>query len=413
MTGEEEPHPEHSLRRPRSGHAQVTNIELFFDLVYVFAVTQLSHYLLGHLTLTGALQCGLLLVMVWLLWAYTTWVTNWLDPGLIPVRLLLLALMLVSLVLSAGLPEAFTDGGLLVGGAYALMQVGRCLFAVWALSGALQRNFQRILCWCCLSSGLALAGGLVPGARAEFWAAAALVDLVGGLAGFYTPGLGRSLTQDWDIEGGHFAERCQAFILIALGESIVVIGATLARLLAGPLAAPHASAGPTVAAFVVAFVAAAAMWWLYFDRSAEAGAEAIARSADPGRLGRSAYHFVHPIMVAGIIVAAAGDEIVLSHPRAPAAAAFSWLILGGAGLYLAGLAAFKAVVWGRISWTRIGALALLALLGLAAPHLAVLALDGCTAAVMVAVAVADHFTREKIEAAPLAADQSAAPRRPE
>jgi low temperature requirement protein LtrA len=260
---------EHGLRRERSGPARVTNVELFFDLVYVFAVTQLSHYLLGHLTLVGALQCGLLLVMVWLLWAYTTWVTNWLDPAQIPVRLLLLALMLVSLAMSAGLPEAFTDGGLLVGAAYAVMQVGRSAFAVWGLRGTpLGRNFQRILAWCCLSGGLALAGGLVPGARAALWLAAVAVDLAGGVAGFYTPGLGRSQTQDWDIAGGHFAERCQGFILIALGESIVVTGATLARLLAGPLAAPHASAGPAVAAFVVAFVGSAGMWWLYFDRSA-------------------------------------------------------------------------------------------------------------------------------------------------
>ena len=125
------------LRRQRAdGPSRVTNVELFFDLVYVFAVTQLSHYLLAHQTVTGALRAGLLLVMVWLLWAYTTWVTNWLDPEQIPVRLLLLGLMLVSLVMSAGLPEAFTDGGVLVGGAYAVMQIGRSVFAVWALRGS-------------------------------------------------------------------------------------------------------------------------------------------------------------------------------------------------------------------------------------------------------------------------------------
>src|ERR1700728_1212187 len=112
---------ERGLRRQRAaGESRVTNVELFFDLVYVFAVTQLSHYLLAHQTVTGALRAGLLLVMVWLLWAYTAWVTNWLDPEQTPVRLLLLGLMLVSLVMSAGLPEAFTDGGVLVGGAYAV-----------------------------------------------------------------------------------------------------------------------------------------------------------------------------------------------------------------------------------------------------------------------------------------------------
>src|SRR3984957_221396 len=122
-------------RPDAAGRQRVTNMELFFDLVFVFAITQLSGYLLGHRTLAGALQAGLLLAMVWLLWAYTTWLTNWFDPDKIPVRLLLLGLMLVSLVMSAALPDAFRSSGLLVGGAYLVMQVGRSLFAVLALRG--------------------------------------------------------------------------------------------------------------------------------------------------------------------------------------------------------------------------------------------------------------------------------------
>src|SRR5260370_14847827 len=133
------------MRERGAGAAGVTSIELFFDLVYVFAITQLSHYLLHHLTVAGALQGAVLLAMVWQLWAYTTWVTNWLDPGRIPVRLLLLALMAISLVMSAALPSAFTNSGLLVGCSYAVMQIGRSVFAVWALRGQpLAVNFQRI-----------------------------------------------------------------------------------------------------------------------------------------------------------------------------------------------------------------------------------------------------------------------------
>jgi low temperature requirement protein LtrA len=385
-----------SLMRDRTeGRERVTTVELFFDLVYVFAVTQLSHYLLRHLTAAGALQTALLLVMVWLLWAYTTWLTNWLDPDRIPVRLLLLALMLVGLAMSAALPRAFADSGLLIGVAYAVMQIGRSAFAIWALRGQqLAVNFQRILVWCCASGALAIAGGLTASAfpRALFWLLAVVVDLVGGVAGFYTPWLGRSTTQEWDIEGGHFAERCQGFILIALGESIVVIGGTLAGLLGpgGPLSAPRADQPATITAFAVAFVGSAALWWLYFDRSAEAGARLIGESDDPGRLGRSAYHFVHPIMVAGIIVVAAADELVLARPDAVGVASTSWLILGGAGLYLSGLLAFKLTVWRRVSWQRAAALAVIALLGLVAPHISALGLSSCAAAVVVAVAVADY-----------------------
>ncbi len=369
--------------RERAGSERVTNVELFFDLVYVFAVTQLSHYLLAHPTPGGALQAALLLAMVWLLWVYTTWVTNWLDPERISVRLMLLALMLASLVLSAALPDAFGARGLAVGIAYAAMQIGRSAFTVVALRGRrLQRNFQRILSWCLVSGALAVLGGVVTGhARAACWLGAVAVDLIGGAVGFYTPGLGRSTTRDWTIEGGHFAERCQAFILIALGESIVVIGAALSGLGYVSLA--------SVAAFGTAFVGSAGLWWLYFDRSAEEGARVIASSADPGRLGRSAYHFVHPVMVAGIIVTAAADELVVAHPDAAASARTSWMILGGAALFIAGHAAFKAIIWRHLSWPRVIALPVLALLGLLAPHVSALVLAACSAALVVALVLAD------------------------
>jgi low temperature requirement protein LtrA len=372
------------LRRDRSGEQRVTNIELFFDLVYVFAVTQLSHHLLGNPTVGGALQTALLLAMVWLAWAYTTWVTNWLDPELIPVRLLLVAVMLVSLAMSAALPRAFTDLGLMVGGAYAIMQVGRTVFMVVVLRGdPLRANFERILAWCVVSGALAVAGGLVHGhPRWILWLLAVGVDFTGGVVGFVTPGLGRSHTSDWDIAGGHFAERCQAFILIALGESIVTIGTVLSG---------DKITAANVTSFVVAFLGAVALWWLYFDRSAAAGAEIIAASDDPGRLGRSAYHFIHPVMVAGIIVCAAADDLVLAHPGEASSTAVAWMILGGPALFLAGHVAYKRVVWGYLPRTRIAGVVVLALLGLPAGSIPRLALGVCSAAVVIAVAVSDYI----------------------
>jgi low temperature requirement protein LtrA len=372
------------LLRDRSGVQRVTNIELFFDLVYVFAVTQLSHYLLGHADLRGALQAGLLLMMVWLVWSYTTWVTNWLDPDLMAVRLLLVVLMLVSLAMSVSLPRAFEDLGLWVGGAYAVQQIGRTVFMVIALRGhPLEANFRRILAWCVASGAFAIAGGLAHGnARAVLWLGAVCIDLLGGAVGFYTPGLGRSRTSDWTIEGGHFAERCQAFILIALGESIVIIGATLTE---RPVTASDATA------LVIGFVGAVALWWLYFDQSAEAAAEEIARSDDPGRLGRSAYHLIHPVMVAGIIVSAAADQKVLSDPAATASTASAWMILGGPALFLAGHAAFKLVVWRYVSWPRVAGIAMLALLGPAAETIPELGLAACAAGVVAAVAATDRL----------------------
>ncbi len=374
------------MLRPRGGETRVTNAELYFDLVYVFAVTQLSHYLIDHPDAAGAVRGALLLAMVWLLWVYTTWVTNWLDPDRIPVRLLLFGLALASLVMSAALPAAFGGRGLAVGCAYASMQIGRSLFAVVALHGQpLQRNFQRILAWCVVSGGLAVAGGLITGTGREvLWLAAVGVDLLGGAVGFYTPGLGRSRTRDWTIEGGHFAERCQGFILIALGESIVEIGAALAVL--------KSVSGQAIIAFLAAFASSAGLWWLYFDRTAEEGEHVLATSDDPGRLGRNAYHLIHPIMVGGIIVVAAGDEVALTAPGAVGRAPVSWMLLGGTALFLAGHAAFRAVLWHRVAWAKIAGIAALALLGLAAPHVTAVLLGVCTAAVVLAVAVADSVS---------------------
>jgi low temperature requirement protein LtrA len=375
------------LLRERAGAARVTNVELFFDLVYVFAVTQLSHHLLRRPTVAGALQTAVLLAMVWLAWAYTAWVTNWLDPARIPVRLLLFALALVSLVMSAALPTAFGRWGLVVGGAYALMQIGRSIFMVIVLRGRpLRANYQRILAWCVVSGALAVAGGIVTGpARGWLWLAAVAVDTLGGVVGFYTPGLGRSATTDWTIEGGHLAERCQAFILIALGESVVIIGATLSGLLDTTVSWAE------IGAFATAVIGSMGLWWLYFDRSAGQAAAVIAASADPGRMGRTAYHLIHPIMVAGIIVVATGDEVMLSRPGATGVASTAWLVLGGTALFIAGHAAFKFAVWRVIPWSRLAAIMVLGLLGLAARFLSALELGLCAAVVVVGVAAVDHW----------------------
>jgi low temperature requirement protein LtrA len=390
--------PANLMRERTHGRQRVTNIELFFDLVFVFAVTQLSHYLLNHRTLAGALEAALLLAMVWLLWAYTTWLTNWVDPERIPVRLLLLSLTLVSLTMSAALPLAFTDSGLLVGVSYAVMQIGRSGFGAWALRGhPLGANFERILAWCCVSGTLAVLGGLAPAVvpRALLWLGAVAVDLLGGTVGFYVPGRGRTATTEWTIEGGHFAERCQGFILIAIGESILVTGATLYDLLARRLARPGPDHGPTVAAFLIAFVGSAALWWVYFDRTADDSARIIASSADPGRLGRSAYHFIHPIMVAGIVVLAAADDLVLATPDAVGVPGIAWLVLGGTGLFIGGHLAFKFVVWRHLNRPRTAALVALGLLGFLTPYVSAIALSSCAAAVVVGVGAADYVERAR------------------
>jgi low temperature requirement protein LtrA len=372
------------LRRDRGqGGQRVTSVELFFDLVYVLAVTQLSHLLLEHLDARGAAQTALLLVAVWFAWVYNAWFTNWFDPDRRPVRLVLLGVMLASLLMSASLPESFGERGVLFAGAYVAMQVGRTVFVVAALRNepALRRNFQRILAWLAVAGVLWLAGGLAHGtAREALWLAALAVDLTAPLVGYWTPGLGRSRTTDWTIAGGHFGERFPLFLILALGESILVTGSVFGEL---PLSAA------SVAAFVVAFLGSVALWWVYFDRSAEDAGEVIAGSVDPGRLGRSAYTYCHLPMVAGIIVAAVGDELVIAHPGGHASVATTTAVLLGPALFLAGHALFKRMVFGRLSVARLLAIAALAGLWPVGTALAPLLLASVATLVVAAVAVSD------------------------
>jgi low temperature requirement protein LtrA len=365
--------------------ARVTNTELFFDLVYVFAITQITHLLLARLSWLGAGQALMLLLAVWWAWMYTAWVTNWFQPDAGPVRVMLLAVMLVSLIMSATLPAAFGGRGLAFACAYVVMQIGRTTFVVLAARDqpALRRNFQRILAWCAVAGAGWLAGGFAHGwARAAFWLASLAVDYASPAAGFYTPGLGRSQTTDWTIAGGHLAERCQLFLIIVLGESVLDTGAAF-----GGLRITVAS----TTAVVFAFLASVALWWIYFNRSADDSAAAIASADDPGRLGRSAYVYFHLPMVAGVIVLAVADDLAVAHPGGHARGALIATVLGGPALFLAGHALFKRAMFGVLSAPRLAAIAVLAALvpaGLAVPPLALL---GLATAVVAAVAAWDSL----------------------
>ena len=334
--------PRRSLLRDRDKGARVTNIELFFDLVFVFAVTQLSHTLLGDLSALGALHVLILFLAVWWVWISTSWVTNWLQPEHWPVRIALIVLMLLGLVLSTSLPQAFGSKGLAFASAYVAMQVGRSLFMLWALQGgggeAHARNFQRITAWVCLSGVVWIAGGFAAGdARLALWIVALSLDSVAPALGFHVPGLGRSSSTDWDVEGGHLAERCSLFIIIVLGEALVVSGATVSNLNVTP---PH------LAAFLIAFVGSVAFWWIYFDTGAETGSRRIADADDPGRHGRLLYTYIHLLIVAGIIVSAVGDALLLAHPEEIPDGHHLLATVGGAGLFLVGNTLFKGFARG-------------------------------------------------------------------
>lgn len=261
------------------------------------------------------------------------------------------------------------------------------MFALWAVQGQpwLVDGFQKTLPWFVATSSLVALGGVIGGVFQEaLWAAAIVIEVIGLSTGFPVPGLGRSPAERWMVEGGHLAERCQAFILIALGESILVTGSTLAQHLNLTMSG----------AFVLAFAGSVALWWVYFARSAPAAAEVIARAGErTGGLGRLAFNYLHPVMVAGIIVTSAGDEQLLREPGAPATPAAALFTLGGPALFLAGHAAYKAVLWRILPTSRIAAVVLLlALVPLCVGLGATVAVCATLAlAVIIAVIMADRF----------------------
>ena len=380
-------HETHTLLRRRDGHegAKVEMVELFFDLVFVFAVTQLSHSLLKNLTLQGAVQVGLLLLAVWWVWIYTSWVTNWLNPERLPVRICIFVLMLAGLVVSASIPDAFKERGLLFAAAFVFMNVGRNLFMLWAVRGrsaVLVENFRRILLWFCVSGVCWIAGGLQEGdARYLWWFAALAIDLMGPWARFWVPGLGRSNIADWDVDGGHIAERCALFVIIALGESLLVTGATFSEMEWNRT---------SWIALAVSVVGSILMWWVYFDTGAERGVQRIRKASAPGEQARSAYTYVHVLIVAGIIVCAVADELVLGHPDHGTNQALT-VILAGPALYLLGTMTFKWITNDRWSppLSHVAGLLLLALLiwPTATHLLSPVWLSACTTGVLAVVAV--------------------------
>jgi low temperature requirement protein LtrA len=362
-------------------HSRVTYAELFFDLVFVFAVTQISHTLLGRFTPMGALQTTLLFLAVWWVWVYTSWITNWLNPELTPVRVLLFLLMLGGLVLSTSIPKAFESRGLWFAVAYAAMQVGRTIFLLISTPSnrpLARMNAVRILIWLSMSAIFWIAGGFAEGhSRLVLWAVALAIEYVSPAMRFWIPKYGASSVGDWVVEGGHMAERCAGFIIIALGESIVVTGATFAEL---PWTAE------TVGAFMSAFIGAIAMWWIYFHKGAEAGSELISRSSEPGRLARLAYTYLHMPIVAGIILSAVADELVLTHPADHSDLKTVLSAIGGPLLFLIGTILFKHTIRGWLQLSHGAGIVALGILGWFAGGLSPLLLSLLTSAIMIVVA---------------------------
>ena len=375
-----------SQRRRASGQeGRATTLELFYDLVFVFAITQVSHLLLNNLSWAGVGQALLALLVVWWSWNYTTWVTNELDPETIPVRLLMLALMLASLLMAVAIPQAFDDRALLFVGSYVVIQVGRHTFLTFAAAepGTIERERAgHILTWFVAAGVFWFAGAFVDGpARVAFWLVALALDYGGPLVTFRIPGLPPVAPEAWSVGTEHFTERFGLFIILALGESIVITGATTSELDLDTA---------RVVALGMAFLASVALWWLYFSAVARIAQRHLELSENRTVLARDAYTYLHVVIVAGVIVSAVGDELVIAHPTEVLPGSEIAAVIAGPAIYLLAHALFRLRMAGSVSWRRLGGALACLVVGLIGAFVPALVVGALLIAVLVVVIVSDY-----------------------
>jgi len=375
--------PEHSERTDK-----VTYIELFFDLIFVFALTQLSRHLYDNQSILGAAESAVLVLSIWWVWVYTTWVTNWLDPARLPVRGVVIALALIGLVQSISIYEAFGDRGLAFALAHVALQLGRTVFMVLAAArhdAELHRELVQVLAWLSIASVFWIAGALLPLAyRLPVWVAALVIEYLSATKGFHIPGMTSGRLGDGRLSGAHIAERSALFVIIALGEAFLVTGFAFVE--------QEASVAGVVGV-ITAFVTAVAMWWLYFDHGERAGSRAIENADRPGRLARVAYTYVHTLIIAGVVLASVADKELLGHPNAEMELATAIIIIGSPVLYLVGLLLFRWVVARELLRFHLIGVAVLLALFTVAFALTPLVLGVVVTLALVAVASAETIVR--------------------
>jgi low temperature requirement protein LtrA len=302
--------------------------------------------------------------------------------------------MLGSLLMAAALPEAWGDDGLVFAASYVALQVGRNAAAAWLLNRHRLRDvFERLVVWSVAAGVLWLAGAALDSdQRLILWIPALALELAAPVAGYWLPGRGRTATSDYDIEGAHFAERCQTFVIIALGESIVVTGAT---------ASAAGLTSTVVLCLFVAFVETAALWWLYFGATAEHARIRMTTCENPGRLARDAYTYLHLPIIAGIIATAVATDLLIAGPHdAPRGVALA-MILGGPALFLLGESLFRWRITGEMRTRRLATATVLVLLAPLGSHVEALALSTIVAALLTVLAVSEARSPGLVETSPV------------
>lgn len=339
---------------------RVTNMELFFDLVYVFSIVQLSHFLLAHENGRGVLEAALLFAAIWWAWNYTAWATNWLNPDSPAGRALMVVLMGCALTMAIAVPEAFAERAPLFALSYVAMALIRAFYMALAFRGEqMGRNYTQLGLWGVISGLFWIAGAFLPESRLTLWLIAVAIDYAAPYFGYWLPGWGATPMETWPLRGLHLFERNQQVFIIALGESVLLLGGLLTE---------HPLHADVVWAAAAGFLLIVSLWWVYFVQLYEAGEHRFAHATDHTRLARSGLAYAHGIMVCGAIVTAVSIEMIVAHPSAPAHLPTILSAAAGPILFLIGSALFHRTMAERVPLGYL--IAILALLGWSALALA-------------------------------------------
>ncbi len=377
-----------AVSRTPGAERVVTPLELFFDLVYVFAIGELSHHLLEHVDLRTGAETIILALAVVYAWYMTAWGANWLEPDRLPVRALLVGLMFASLLMSVAIGDAFDDRAWLFVTGYLLIQVGRSAFLIVALRGRAQgEHFVNDLVWELVTGALWVAGAFADGdARLALWGLAVAATYVGVSTLHWLPGRGRRIDLGHtEIAGGHLIERFRLFFIIALGETVLTTGDAF---VSEPFELER------LGALAIGFTGTVALWWCYFQRAEGIGVEVAEASEDAGAVGLWGT-WTLTLIVLALIGIAVGDELAIAHPGDDAKLEFTILTFGGPALFLLAQLLFQHEALGRASRSRLLALAALAILALATASLTLIVGIAASTAVLVGVAIADSLRAEE------------------
>ncbi|MEU1360502.1 low temperature requirement protein A [Micromonospora zamorensis] len=371
---------------------RATFLELFFDLVYVFALTRISARAFEDLTqdpgrehgwgtVTGGGKTLLLLLALWAVWQGTAWTTSRYDPYKVPLQTVVITALVCSMLMGVAIPRAFSETALLFAVAYVVAQVTRPLILSIALGPHPYRRLKVRMAAVFAFSGVFWISGamLTTNAQVVLWSAALAIEYLAARCGWPVPGLGRSTVSKWEIAGEHLAERYQQFFLVALGETILVAGFAYS---AGPYESGH------VWAFALALATSIMLWRIYVQRAGRILGEAVVKARHPATIGRSAAD-THLLMVIGLAATAIGYELIIEHPLERIPGPWLAMVLGGPALFLAGRARLEYEVFGRVSPSRWIALTVLVASSVPLLHLPGVIATAVGVVVLATVAVVD------------------------